>query len=118
MHYMALGKQLPIRLETDVEQRLEAAAQKNGTTKSALIRLLAKTFVDQVVKADGGISLPPQWSSLLPKADERAAKKVRERPHKTIHRLNCDGLNDASSSETLPPKQEVKYPKPAKKKRT
>lgn len=87
---MALGKQLPIRLEADVEARLEAAAAKNGTTKSALIRLLAKTFVDQVIGADGGVTLPPRWSSLLPSADGRAAKEKRKAKADQIHRLNCD----------------------------
>lgn len=79
---MALGKQLPIRLEPDVEKRLEAAAQKTGTTKSAIIRLLAKTFVDQVIAADGSINMPPKWEDLLPQADGRAAKEVRQRPAK------------------------------------
>lgn len=89
---MALGKQLPIRLESDVEKRLEAAAVKSGTTKSAIIRLLAKTFVDQVIGRDGTITMPPKWEQLLPVADRRAAKDVRSRPAKfvgEVHQLNC-----------------------------
>jgi predicted DNA-binding protein len=71
---MALGAQLPVRLETDVEERLEAVAQQVGTTKSALIRLLARTFVDEFVDDKGRVSLPPNWKSLagLSDADERS----------------------------------------------
>ena len=72
---MALGAQLPIRLEPDVEKRLDEIAQKTGTSKSGLIRLLAKTFVDHVVLPDGSISLPPNWKELLPLADGRSTKK-------------------------------------------
>ena len=75
---MALGAQLPVRLELDVEKRLEEIAKKTGTSKSSLIRLLAKTFVDHVVSADGTISLPPNWSELLPTADGRSSARVRE----------------------------------------
>lgn len=69
---MPLGAQLPIRLEPDVESRLEQAAARVGTTKSALLRLLAKTFVDQMVGNDGSVKLPPEWRNLLPAADRRS----------------------------------------------
>jgi hypothetical protein len=112
---MALGKQLPIRLEADVEKRLEAAASKNGTTKSALIRLLAKTFVEQVIGIDGGVSLPPRWAQLLPQADARAAKSTRAKG--PVHRLAVH-LNDESSTEPTPPRQEGRvHPKPPRKKK-
>jgi hypothetical protein len=74
---MALGNQLPIRLQQDVDRRLEKAAIKLGTTKSALIRMLATTFVDQVVQADGSMKLPPNWRELvpnLPQSDGRSKK--------------------------------------------
>ncbi|MGF1656874.1 MAG: hypothetical protein ACFCU3_07855 [Verrucomicrobiales bacterium] len=70
---MALGKQLPIRLELDVERRLEKVAAESGTTKSALIRFLAKTFVDQVER-NGQVILPIDWAVLLPAADGRSSK--------------------------------------------
>jgi hypothetical protein len=101
---MALGKQLPIRLDEHTERRLEAAAQKAGTTKSAIIRLLAQSFVDQVVKA-GQVILPPNWSDLLPKADERAAKTRRDR-ETFVHAVS---LNDAPSEAPLPPRKPVIY---------
>lgn len=69
---MALGAQLPIRLEPDIESRLEQAAARLGTTKSALLRLLAKTFVEQMVSDDGSVKLPPTWKDMLPAADRRS----------------------------------------------
>ena len=73
---MSLGAQLPIRLDLEVQERLEAVAQQVGTNKSALLRLLAKTFVEQAVDADGEVHLPPNWKVLLgrlPPADGRSA---------------------------------------------
>src|SRR4051812_46657754 len=72
---MPLGAQLPVRLEIDVEERLEAIASTAGTTKSALIRLLAKTFVDHVVDSRGKVTLPPNWQELLPRSDARTSEK-------------------------------------------
>ncbi len=77
---MALGSQLPVRLEPEVEEELERVAARIGTSKSALVRLLARTFVEQMVKPDGMVQLPPQWSSVLPPADKRSAT----RPPSTI----------------------------------
>jgi hypothetical protein len=71
---MALGAQLPVRLELDVEMRLETAAKKYGTTKSGIIRMLASSFVEQVVSPDGTVHLPPNWKDLLPEADQRSLK--------------------------------------------
>lgn len=107
---MALGKQLPVRLDPAVEQRLESAARRAGTTKSAIIRLLAQTFVDQVVGPGGIVSLPPSWSRLLSGSDGRS------RPADAI-KLNCS-LDDAPSAEPLPPRKSVNYEakKRAKKK--
>jgi hypothetical protein len=67
------GSQLPGRLEPEVEEKLERVAARIGTSKSALIRLVARTFVEQMVKPDGAVGLPPQWSSVLPAADKRSA---------------------------------------------
>lgn len=69
---MALGANLPVRLEADVEKRLEEIAAKTGTTKSALIRLLAKVFTDQFWNADK-IEMPPNVMALLENRDDRSA---------------------------------------------
>ena len=86
---MALGSQLPVRLEPEVEAKLERVARRIGTSKSALIRLLARTFVEQMVKPDGAVELPPQWSSVLPPADKRSpatqpAPRVQQSPEALI----------------------------------
>ena len=95
---MALGAQLPVRLEPDVEQRLDDIAKRTGTSKSALIRLLAKTFVDQVVSADGSVNLPPNWSELLPAADGRSDKGFRAKDAPRLQQ--ADQPEDAASSRT------------------
>lgn len=69
---VALGSQLPIRLDAETDARLQALAEKLDTSKSALIRLLAKTFCEHVVQADGSVLMPPNWEALLPRADARS----------------------------------------------
>jgi len=52
---------LPVRLDTDLSRRLDRAAARLGLTKSALIRILVKSFLDQL-EADGGkMTLPFSW---------------------------------------------------------
>ena len=108
---MALGKQLPIRLDKQTDTRLEAAAQRAGTSKSGLLRMLAQTFVDQVVGAGGIVTLPPNWSTLLPSADQRSAS------HRDAIRLNCT-LNDEPANDPLQPRRvaDRSAKKPAKRK--
>lgn len=75
---MSLGAQLPVRLPPDVEERIQKVAIRLGTTKSSLIRMLAKTFVEQVVDAEGHVQLPPKWRKLLEAADGRASYAMSE----------------------------------------
>jgi hypothetical protein len=112
---MAFGKQLPIRLDTDVEKRLEDAAARSGTTKSALIRLLAKTFVDQVI-TPSGISLPPNWSRLLPESDGRAKSKARKVLPKIDHTAQVLACNLNEPTGLTAPVEVLKVAKVAKKK--
>lgn len=52
---------LPVRLDVDLNRRLGRAAERLGLTKSALIRMLVKSFLDQL-EADGGkMTLPFSW---------------------------------------------------------
>jgi len=91
-----MGSQLPVRLEIDVEKRLEAIAVKTGTTKSGLIRLLAKTFVDQFVAANGEVTLPPNWKALLPEPDRRSKYAV---PAESL------GLSNQANSTPVDPEK-------------
>lgn len=52
---------LPVRLDTDLSRRLDRAAERMGLTKSALIRVLVKSFVDQLEAAGGKITFPLRW---------------------------------------------------------
>lgn len=52
---------LPVRLDTDLSRRLDRAAEQLGLTKSALIRILVKSFVDQLEANGGKITLPLCW---------------------------------------------------------
>ena len=52
---------MPVRLDTDLSRRLDRAAARLGLTKSALIRVLVKSFVDQLEANDGKITLPLRW---------------------------------------------------------
>jgi len=52
---------LPVRLDTDLSDRLDRAAERLGLTKSALIRIMVKSFVDQMEANGGKITFPLRW---------------------------------------------------------
>jgi len=101
---MALGAQLPVRLDLDVEMRLESIAQRTGTTKSALIRMLSKRFVDTCVSEDGTVNLPPNIQAMLQDRDNRSSEKhplrhsdpMKEHPHRR-ERLSSKGRARAAA---------------------
>jgi len=72
---VALGAQLPVRLDADIEDRLESIAQRTGTTKSGLIRMLAKRFVETCVNEDGSVTFPPDIRAMLNDRDDRSVPK-------------------------------------------
>ena len=95
---MALGSQLPVRLEPEVEEKLERVAARIGTSKSALIRLLARSFVEQMVKPDGTVELPPQWAAILPPADKRSpatqpVPRVQQSPEALVRAMRKEKAN-------------------------
>ena len=113
---MALGSQLPIRLDAVVEARLQAAADKAGTSKSALIRLLATTFVDQCVDSNGRVTLPPNWQDLLPSRDARSdghRVKIRGDNNATI----VGDFKSASGAPARKPAQSLKGKRGSKPKK-
>jgi hypothetical protein len=69
---VALGAQLPVRLDPDTESPLETIAQRTSTTKSALIRLLSKGFVDTSVSEDGTVTIPANFQAMLDDRDSRS----------------------------------------------
>lgn len=52
---------LPVRLDTEMSRRLDLAAERLGLTKSALIRILVKSFVEQLEANGGKITFPLRW---------------------------------------------------------
>lgn len=52
---------LPVRLDTELSRQLNRAAERLGLTKSALIRILVKSFVDQLEANGGKITFPLRW---------------------------------------------------------
>lgn len=52
---------LPVRLDTDLSRRLDRTAARLGLTKSALIRILVKSFLDQLEANSGRMTLPFGW---------------------------------------------------------
>lgn len=70
---MPMGSQLPVRLDEETSLRLDRIASESGTTKSSLIRLLAKSFTDHCLK-EGRVVLPMNWKELLKAPDGRTLK--------------------------------------------
>jgi hypothetical protein len=68
---MALGAQLPVRLDQDDDERLQKVAADTGTTKSSLIRLLIHTFCQQCIKPGNRVLLPPNWRDYCKPYDGR-----------------------------------------------
>ena len=61
--YMAKQASLPVRLDTETAFRVDAAVKRLGITKSALIRMLLQSFVDQFEQNGGKIVMPPTWKA-------------------------------------------------------
>jgi hypothetical protein len=96
---MAFGAQLPVRLEPEIEERLESTAREIGTSKSALIRLLVKTFVQHVVDKRGRVRLPPDWSELLPGLPAADKRSVEARSGRVLARPSRAPAPPAPSSK-------------------
>ncbi|MBU4199410.1 MAG: ribbon-helix-helix protein, CopG family [Verrucomicrobia bacterium] len=69
---------LPIRLDTELSQRLNRAAERLGLTKSGLIRILIKSFVDQLEANGGKITFPLRWQEHQPKVPSSPLRFVAE----------------------------------------
>jgi len=65
---------LPVRLDTDLSDRLDRAAERLGLTKSALIRILVKAFLDQLEAEGGKMTLPFSWQK---SKNERTVSELR-----------------------------------------
>ena len=68
---MAKEAAVNVRLDNEVDAELESVAATIGTTKSSLIRMLTRTFVEQTRGRD--FNLPVKWLQILEPPDRRTA---------------------------------------------
>jgi hypothetical protein len=78
---MAEGKPIPVRLDGALIARLDAVAKRMGSNKSALIRFLAKSFVDYFESHGWTDSLPGNWREILREQDGRSEGQKARFPH-------------------------------------
>ena len=67
---MAEEKPTNVRFTSDVLGKIDAAAQRFGLTKSAIIKLATALFVDDFER-NGFSSLPRNWQEILAQLDGR-----------------------------------------------
>jgi hypothetical protein len=64
---------LPVRLDTDMKERLLEIGDNLGLTVSAMVRLLVRSFVQEYDRNGGKVVFPLEWKSSTVKA--KPAKK-------------------------------------------
>lgn len=76
---MAKNSQVNIRFDDATDALLESTAAGIGISKSALVRHLTGTFLDEVQRT-GSIKLRPDWIRMLGSADARSVGGERKLP--------------------------------------
>jgi hypothetical protein len=71
---MIKNSQVNVRFDEQTDNLLEETAKSLGVSKSALVRHLTKTFLDDVKKS-GSLKMKPNWVSLLEPADARSTSR-------------------------------------------
>jgi len=90
-------KPIPVRLDPNVIDRLDRAATRLGTNRSALIKFCAETFVSHFERAGGIASLPPNWKELLRQLDGRSQL------------IQFHGTNSGHISQSIAAEESLKY---------
>lgn len=102
------NSQVNIRFDDSTDQELEATASKLGISKSALVRHLTRTFLEEV-KLSGSLQLKPQWARMLGTADARSAGGERK-----IVPMNPEAPSKVAQTPAdtpqSPPVNATKYP--------
>ncbi len=85
---MADTKPIPVRLDTQIIARLDAAAKRLGNNRAGIIKLCVSTFLDHLEAHGGRMALPPDWEDILSRLDgrtrdARAHRAASEAPRKT-----------------------------------
>jgi len=85
-------KPIPVRLDPSTIARLDRAAQKLGTNRSALIKFCAQTFVADFEAGGETAILPPNWRKILRRLDqgnrESSREALRKAGRKTRRRMS------------------------------
>lgn len=68
---VANTKPIPVRLENDLIERLDRVANQIGSNRSAVIRFLVSSWVDEFERTGHAI-LPPNWEEILAALDGRS----------------------------------------------
>jgi len=72
---------LPVRLDTDMKERLLQIGDDLGLTVSAMVRLLVRSFVQEYDRNDGKVVFPLEWksSTIKPAKSVTPATKTKTR---------------------------------------
>ena len=76
---MAKSAQINIRFDMDTDNELKRTAKALGMSKSALVRHLTRTFLDDV-KRSGGLQINPDWRRMLAAAEASAQHSENSPP--------------------------------------
>jgi len=67
---------LPVRLDTDMKERLLQIGDDLGLTVSAMVRLLVRSFVQEYDRNGGKVVFPLEWKSSSTKPAKAAVKSA------------------------------------------
>jgi len=108
-------KPIPVRLASAVITRLDAAAKRMGTNRSALMKFLVQTFVENMERR-GMVSLPHDWEEIMRHLDGRTygqQARVAETPEPaTIRTRERKPARYSAKPQETPRKPKPKKPKP------
>ena len=109
---MAITRPIPVRLDDDLIRRLDAAAQRLGTTRAGVIKLCLTAFLDHFESAGGVASLPLNWREMIAANDGRTRRSKESKPIFSDQPTGPLQLNErAAAPATQAPKK-----RPAKRK--
>lgn len=109
--YMAKSSQVNIRFDDATDADLEKTAAKLGISKSALVRHLTTTFLDEVKRRDA-LPIAPDWARALGGADGRSGWGQRK-----IVEMDLQKVADEAGQKVGPVKK-VNYKESLKEKKS
>jgi hypothetical protein len=92
---MADTKPIPVRLDTQIIARLDAAAKRLGNNRAGIIKLCVSTFLDHMEAHGGRMALPPDWEEILARLDGRTrdARASRTEADTGAKRISTRGVS-------------------------